>query len=73
MTFILASVCAKSEDMVAVALSGIAVTLLEGYRTAHSALKLVLNLQTTEEPPCNITIHSAMAKLLDGSKIIIRD
>lgn len=58
---------------VAVASSGIAATLLDGCRTAHSALKLPLNLQTTEQPTCNISKHSAMAKVLVASKIIIWD
>ncbi|CAB3237853.1 unnamed protein product [Arctia plantaginis] len=53
--------------------SNIAVAFLEGCRTAHSALKLPLNLQTIEEPTCNITKNSAMAKVLSASKIIICD
>ncbi|KAF2890198.1 hypothetical protein ILUMI_15975 [Ignelater luminosus] len=56
-----------------VASSGIAATLLEGCRTAHSALKLPLNLQTIEELTCNIAKNSAMAKVLSASKIIIWD
>ena len=54
----------------AVATSGIAATFLEGGRTAHSVLKLPLNLQTLEEPSCNITITSTMAKVLQNCKII---
>ncbi|CAB3220694.1 unnamed protein product [Arctia plantaginis] len=70
---ILATVRARSNIAVAFASSGIAATLLEGCCTAHSALKLPLNLQTIEEPTCNITKNSAMAKVLSASKIIIWD
>ncbi|XP_053949398.1 ATP-dependent DNA helicase pif1-like [Anastrepha ludens] len=73
MSLILATVRARSEIAVATASSGIAATLLDGYRTAHSALKLPLNLQTTEQLTCNISKHSAMAKVLVASKIIIWD
>ncbi|CAB3226684.1 unnamed protein product [Arctia plantaginis] len=73
MSVVLATVRARSNIAVAVASSGIAATLLEGCRTAHSTLKLPLNLQTIEEPTCNITKNSAMAKVLSASKIIIWD
>ncbi|XP_050340250.1 ATP-dependent DNA helicase PIF2-like [Bactrocera neohumeralis] len=73
MSLILATVRARSEIAVAIASSGIAATLLDGCRTAHSALKSPLNLQTTEQPTCNISKHSAMAKVLVESKIIIWD
>ena len=71
MSVILATVRARSNIAVAIASSGIAATLLEGCRTAHSALKLPLNLHTIEQPTCNIAKHSAMAKVLLPSKIII--
>ncbi|XP_056637724.1 ATP-dependent DNA helicase pif1-like [Diorhabda sublineata] len=45
-------------------LSEIAATLLDGGRTAHSALKLPLNLNTNDTPTCNISQSSAMGKLL---------
>ncbi|XP_054091728.1 uncharacterized protein LOC128923495 [Zeugodacus cucurbitae] len=73
MSLVLATVRARSNIAVAVASSGIAATLLEGCRTAHSAFKLPLNLQIIEEPMCNIAKHSAMAKVLATSKIIIWD
>ncbi|XP_049306716.1 uncharacterized protein LOC125777010 [Bactrocera dorsalis] len=72
-SLILGAVRARSEIAVAVAFSGIAATMSEGCRTAHSALKLPLNLQAVEEPTCNIAKHSAMAKVLVASKIIIWD
>lgn len=73
MSLVLATVRARFNIALAVASSGIAATLLEGCRTAHSALKLPLNLQTIEEPTCNISKNSAMAKVLSASKIIIWD
>ncbi|XP_068621622.1 uncharacterized protein [Battus philenor] len=73
MSLVLATVRARSNIAVAVASSGIAATSLEGCRTAHSAFKLPLNLQTIEEPTCNIAKHSAMAKVLAASKIITWD
>ncbi|XP_026482740.1 uncharacterized protein LOC113390965 [Ctenocephalides felis] len=53
--------------------SGIAVTLLDGGRTAHSALKLPLNLNTIDSPTCNISRSSAMGKLLTQCKLIVWD
>lgn len=69
-SLLLASVRSRSEIALAIASSGIAATLLEGGRTAHSALKLPLNLQLTDEPTCNISKNSAMAKVLQSCKII---
>lgn len=57
----------------AVASSGIAATLLEGGRTAHSAFKLPLNLDRNETPVCNISRGSTKAKLLRECKLIIWD
>lgn len=70
-SLILATIRSRSEIALALASSGIAATLLEGGRTAHSALKLRLNLQVDEEPTCNISKNSAMAKVLQQCKIII--
>ncbi|GFX34540.1 ATP-dependent DNA helicase [Trichonephila clavipes] len=53
--------------------SGIAVTLLDGGRTAHSALKVPLNVHTNPEAKCNIKKHSCMAEVLRKCKIIIWD
>lgn len=55
MSLILATVRARSYIAVAIASSGIAATVLDGSRTAHSKLKLPLNLQTSEQPTCNIS------------------
>ncbi|XP_036340418.1 ATP-dependent DNA helicase pif1-like [Rhagoletis pomonella] len=70
---ILASVRMRNGIAVAVASSGIASTLLDGGRTAYSALKLPLNLHQTETPTCNISKNSGMAIVLKSCKIIIWD
>lgn len=72
-SLILAAIRSNSDVALAIASSGIAATLLEGGRTAHSALKLPLNIQLTETPTCNISRSSAMAKVLQKCKIIIWD
>ena len=56
-SLVLATLRQRSDIAIAVASSGIAATLLEGGRTAHSAFKLPLNLQTTKKPTCNIAKH----------------
>lgn len=57
----------------AVALSGIAATLLDGGRTVHSSFKLPLNIQNNHEAMCIIKKQSSMAKALKTCKIIIWD
>ena len=46
---------------------------MEGGRTAHSALKLPINLLTIDKPTCSVTKYSATAKLMRECKIIIWD
>lgn len=70
---ILASVRMQNEIALAVTSSGIASTLLDGGRRAHSALKLPLNLNQTETPTCNISKISGMSAVLKACKIIIWD
>ncbi|UYV77959.1 hypothetical protein LAZ67_15003037 [Cordylochernes scorpioides] len=70
---ILATIRSRNEIAVAIASSGIAATLLDGGRTAHSALKLPLNLHTIETPTCNISKNSGMGKVLQTCKLIIWD
>ncbi|XP_061392257.1 uncharacterized protein LOC133327727, partial [Musca vetustissima] len=72
-SLILEKVRSRSQIALAVASSGIAATLLEGGRTAHSALKLPLNLLTVDEPTCTVSKNSATAKLMRECKIIIWD
>jgi len=47
--------------------------LLEGGRTAHSALKLPLNVNHTKTPTCNIGKNSGMAAVLKISSLIVWD
>ncbi|UYV80385.1 hypothetical protein LAZ67_19000038 [Cordylochernes scorpioides] len=70
---ILATIRSRNEIAVAIDSSGIAATLLDGGRTAHSALKLPLNLHTIETPTCNISKNSGMGKVLQTCKLIIWD
>ncbi|XP_045536286.1 uncharacterized protein LOC106720810 [Papilio machaon] len=58
---------------VAVASSGIAATLLSGGRTAHSILKLPLNLAHEEMPICNISKSSERGKMLQQCKLLVWD
>lgn len=60
---ILTEVRIRNEIAVAVASSGIASTLIEGGRTAHSTFKLPLNLNQTEVPTCNINKNSSNLNL----------
>lgn len=70
---LLANIRRRGCIALAVASSGIAATLLEGGRTAHSAFKLPLNLAHEKEPTCNISKDTALAKLLRDSKLIVWD
>ncbi|XP_031632403.1 uncharacterized protein LOC116346472, partial [Contarinia nasturtii] len=73
LNLILAKVRSEEDIAVAVASSGIASTLLNGGRTAHSTFKLPLNYNQNETPTCNIGKNSAMAKVLQMCKIIVWD
>ncbi|KAL7291674.1 hypothetical protein TKK_0014709 [Trichogramma kaykai] len=72
-SLLLASIRSKNQFVLAIASSGIAATLLDGSRTAHSALKLPLNRHVTETPTCNISRNSGMGKILKNCKLIIWD
>lgn len=72
-SLILARIRSQNHIALAIASSGIAATLLDGGRTAHSALKLPLNVHTNPEAMCNIKKHSGMAEVLRKCKIIIWD
>ncbi|KAL7295113.1 hypothetical protein TKK_0011580 [Trichogramma kaykai] len=67
----IAKIRSRNKFVLAIASSGIAATLLDGGRTAHSALKLPLNLHVTETPTCNITENSGMGKILQTCQLII--
>ncbi|XP_071040027.1 ATP-dependent DNA helicase pif1-like [Parasteatoda tepidariorum] len=70
---ILAEIRSKNGIALTVASSGIAATLLDGGRTAHSVFKLPLNIQNNPDALCNIKKQSPMATVLKHCKIIIRD
>ncbi|XP_074115778.1 ATP-dependent DNA helicase PIF1-like [Cotesia typhae] len=70
---LLAKIRSVKNIAVAVASSGIAATLIDGGKTAHSAFKLPLNLGYSETPICNISKQSDMAHILRETKIIIWD
>ncbi|GFX73347.1 ATP-dependent DNA helicase [Trichonephila clavipes] len=73
LSLILATIRSQNNIALAIASSGIAATLLDGGRTTHSAWKLLLNLQNTEAPTCNISKNSGMGKVLQTCQIIIWD
>jgi ATP-dependent DNA helicase PIF1 len=72
-SLILATIRSQNGIALTLASSGSAATLLEGGRTAHSSLKLPLNMQTNETPTCNLWRNSAMAKVLQQSKFNVWD
>ncbi|XP_073826793.1 uncharacterized protein [Musca autumnalis] len=72
-SLILAKVRSDGNIGLAVASSGIAATLLDGGRTAHSAFKLPVKVQFQADFTCNIKKNSSMGKVLQSCKIIIWD
>ena len=70
---LLANVRQRQHIALAVASSGIAATLLDGGRTAHSMFKLPLDLTRNEQPLCCINKNSTKGKLLQTCKLIIWD
>lgn len=70
---LLATIRSGRNIAIAVASSGIAATLLDGGKTAHSAFKLPLNLNFSETPLCNIPKQSNTAQVLREAKIIVWD
>lgn len=70
---ILAEIRANKEIVLALASSGIAATLMDGGRTAHSGLKLPLNVAELEFPVCDISKSSIRGQILKQCKAIIWD
>ncbi|XP_071042361.1 uncharacterized protein [Parasteatoda tepidariorum] len=70
---ILAEIQSNKGIALTVASSGIAATLLDGGRTAHSVFKLPLNIQNNPGAGCNIRKQSCMVTVLKHCKIIIWD
>lgn len=73
LNLLLAQIRKDSNVAIAVASSGIAATLLDGGRTAHSVLKLPIELAETESPTCNITKNSNKGMLLQKCKLLVWD
>ncbi|XP_044588734.1 ATP-dependent DNA helicase pif1-like [Cotesia glomerata] len=72
-SLILAKIRSNNGIALAVASSGVAATLLDGGRTAHSVFKLPLNIQNNPDSVCNIKKQSSIATVLKQCKIIIWD
>ena len=70
-TVILASIRSNNEIASAMASLGIAATLLDGGKTAHSALKLPLDLHNQESPVCGVSKGSHQRTILRTCDIII--
>ena len=68
---ILAKIRSKNEIAVAMASTGIASILLDGGNTAHSTLKLPLNVNSTAI--CDINSNSNLAELIKKTKMFIWD
>jgi len=73
MNLLLASVRMHTKIAISVASSGIAATLLDGGKTAHSAFKLPINLNFSKTPLCNISKQSDAAHVLKECKLICWD
>jgi hypothetical protein len=58
-SLILAEIRSNNGIALAIASSGIAATLLDGGRTAHSVFKLPLNIQNNPDAVCNIKQQSS--------------
>ncbi|GBP24504.1 ATP-dependent DNA helicase pif1 [Eumeta japonica] len=68
----LARIRSQNHISLEIASSGIAATtLLDGRRTAHSALKFPLNIHTNPSAMCNLKKHSGTPDVLRKCKIII--
>ncbi|KFM59871.1 ATP-dependent helicase RRM3, partial [Stegodyphus mimosarum] len=72
-SIILVTIRLQNNIALVIASSGITATILDGGRTAHSALKFKLNMQVIETPTCNISKYSWMGKVLRSCQLIIRD
>ncbi|CAH2098236.1 unnamed protein product [Euphydryas editha] len=70
---ILARIRSLNKIALAVASSGIAATLLPGGRTAHTMFKILIDLNSTESPVCNVSRNSDKAKLLRDCALIVWD
>lgn len=72
-SLILAKIRSQQKIALAIASSGIAATLIDGGRTAHSAFKLPLDIHNKPLAMCNIKKKCGIATVLQRSSIIIWD
>ena len=70
---LLAKIRSQNKIALVVASSGIAVTLLNEGRTAHSIFQLPLNLAHYDNPICNIEKVSGIATVLEKCHLIVWD
>jgi PIF1-like helicase/Helitron helicase-like domain at N-terminus len=70
---LLAKIRKESKIAIAVASSGIAATLLQGGRTAHSTLKLPFKFMHDEHHLCSIRKGTGEAKILEICELIVWD
>jgi len=70
---LLAKIRKESKIAIAVASSGIAATLLQGGRTAHSTLKLPFQFMHDEHHICSIRKGTGEAKILEVCELIVWD
>jgi hypothetical protein len=70
---LLAEIRMQNEIALTIASSGLSATLLEGGKTAHSALNLPLNIARSEIPLCNTSNNSRKGQLLKICKVIVWD
>ena len=73
LNLLLAKVRQEGDIALAVASSGIAATLLDGGKTAHSTFKLPLNIASCDMPTCNINKGTFRAELLRRCRLIVWD
>lgn len=70
---LLAEVRKQGKIALAVASSGIAATLLPGGKTAHTAFKIPIDLDSTETPVCGVSRNCDKAKVLQECSLIVWD
>ena len=70
---LLATIRKESKIAIAVASSGIAATLLQGGRTAHSTLRLPFNFPPDQTHFCKIPKGTDQAKILEVCELIVWD
>ena len=73
LNLLLAEVRYRGKIALAVASSGIAATLLDGGRTAHSRFKIPIGINSSETPSCHIQKNSDLAALLRQTTLIVWD